>query len=409
MVPVHRRPTMRVGSQLRIFLIAVVGIVAAIAAESVGLGAEWSVEPSMTVKGEYNSNLLLAAGTQKSTSSYWVSPGAKFSGSTESFGVSGKMASDFVRYYGEVETAITNLYFPLSVQYRGERSTWGFDGGFTRDNTLMRELIQTGLVLSFTQRNRWDGGPTWTYKITERLSFESQYRFQDVTYENGLRLGLVDYQVHNGNAGLSYHLNETNSVQISGIYTEFLAPQGNNLVSDTYGAMLRGSHAFSERTTLTAGGGPRFVSNSVSLGSASQRSSGTVWVFNASLTTKTERTEISLDVGREIYPSGFGLLIQTDRVGATVSHDLTEEITVSLNGGGYLVNGILTSSVARPFFESRYIFATPSMTWRLNEWWTVTGSYTYSQRDVTDINQLGISNAARVMVTYSPSKLSVGW
>lgn len=400
---------MRTGRQLRIFLIAVVGISSAIMAECVGQGAEWSVEPSMTVKGEYNSNLLLTPGTQKSTSSYWVSPGAKFSGSTESFDVSGKMASDFVQYYGAVDTAITNLYFPLSVQYRGERSTWGLGGGFTRDNTLMRELDETGLVLSFGQRNRWDGGPTWKYKLTERLSFESQYQFQDVTYEDGLRLGLVGYQVHNGNAGLSYRPTETNSVQISGVYTKFLAPQGSNLVSDTYGAMLRGSHEFSERTTFTAWVGPRIVSNSVSLGSGSLQASTTIWVFGANLTTKTERTKISLDVGREILPSGFGLLIQTDRVGATVSHDLTEEVTISLNGGGYLVNGILTNSSTRQFSESQYLFATPRITWRLNEWWTVAGSYTYSQRDVENLNQPGISNAARVMVTYTPSKLSVGW
>jgi hypothetical protein len=229
-----------------------------------------------------------------------------------------------------------------------------------------------------------------------------------VTYQNASSLGLVDYQVHNGNAGLSYQPNETNSVKISGIYTKFLAPEGNDLVSDTYGAQLSGSHAFSERTTLTAGGGPRFVSNSVSTGSAPS-ATATVWVFNANLTTKSERTQIGLDVSREILPSGIGLLIQTDRVGATVSHELTEKITISLSGAAYLVNGILTSGLSRPFSETRYINATPSMTWRLNEWWTVVGSYTYSRRDVEGDNQLGISNAARVMVTYSPAKWSVGW
>jgi hypothetical protein len=99
--------------EIRIFLIVVVGIGAAVMAESVGQGAEWSVEPSMSAQGEYNSNLLLAEGSQKSTSSYWISPGAKFAGSTESLEVSGKVASDFVQYYGAVETSITNLYFPF--------------------------------------------------------------------------------------------------------------------------------------------------------------------------------------------------------------------------------------------------------------------------------------------------------
>ena len=409
MAPVHRRPAMRAGKQLRIFLVAVAGIGAVVMTQSVGQGAEWSVEPSMSAKGEYNSNLLLTAGTQKGTHSYWISPGAKFTGSTESLEVSGKVAADFVQYYGGVETGIMNLYFPLLAQYRSERSTWGFDGGFTRDNTLMGELLQTGLVLSFTQRNQWNVAPTWTYNITERLSFQSGYRFIDATYDNGVSLGLVDYRVHSGNAGLSYRPTETDSVQISGLITEFLAPQGNNLVSDTYGAQLSGSHAFSERTALTVEGGPRFLSNSVGTGGTSLTSSTTVWVYNANLTMRTERTKIALGVSREILPSGFGLVIQTDRVRATVSHELTEKITLSLDGSGYRTNGLLTNTFASPFPERLYVRVTPSMTWRLNEWWTVVGSYTYSQREVPEFNELGISNSARVMVTYSPTKLSVSW
>ena len=400
---------MRAGKQLRIFLVAIAGIGAVVMTQSVGQGAEWSVGPSMSAKGEYNSNLLLQPSAEEGTSSYWLSPGAKFTGSTESLEVSGKVAADFVQYYGGVERTITNLFFPLSTQYRGERNTWGFDGGFTRDNTLMGELLQTGLVLSFTQRNLWNAAPTWTYNITERLSFQSGYRFQDASYDNAVSLGLVDYQVHNGNAGLSYRPTETDSVQISGIYTEFLAPQGNNLVSDTYGAQLGGSHAFSERTALTVEGGPRFVSNSVGTGVASQRDSTTVWVYNANLSTRTERTKIALAVSREILPSGFGLLVQTDRVGASVSHELTENITLSLDGSAYVVNGVLSSTTSRQFTENRYVRVTPSMTWRLNEWWTVAGSYTYAQREVEGVNQLGISNSARVMVTYSPAKWSVSW
>ncbi|MDN5940388.1 MAG: hypothetical protein L0H94_00780 [Nitrospira sp.] len=395
--------------QWRVSLIAVVGIGAIVMTQSVGLGAEWSVEPSVSAKGEYNSNLLLRPGAQKGTYSHWISPGAKFAGSTESWKVSGKAASDFVQYYGGIESTITNLYFPLTAQYRGERSTWGLDGGFTRDPTLRGELLETGVVLSFTQRDLWNVAPTWTYNLTESLSLQSGYRFLDATYENGLRLGLVDYQVHNGNAGVSYRLNETDSVQISGIYSEFLAPQGNNLVSDTFGAQLSGSHALSERTTLTAGGGPRFLSNRVGTGVASLHDSTTAWVYNAKLTTKTERTKMALEISSQILPSGFGLLIQTDRVEATVAHELTENITISLDGSAYLVNGILSSPASRQFSENRYVRVTPAIAWRMNEWWTVTGSYTYSQRDVADFNQLGISNAARVMITYSPSKLSVGW
>ena len=55
----------------------------------------------------------------------------------------GSAKSDFVQYYGGTDRSLTNLYFPLRVSYRQDRYTFGFEGGFTRDNTLQSELQQT--------------------------------------------------------------------------------------------------------------------------------------------------------------------------------------------------------------------------------------------------------------------------
>ena len=122
--------------------------------------AEWSAEPSLAVKGEYNSNLLLFNGNNEEWGG-WTSPALKFKGSTESLAVEGNVKSDFVHYYGSQDRSLTNLYFPLRTSYRWDRYTFRFEGGFTRDNTLRGELQQTGLVLAFTQRSLWTANPTW--------------------------------------------------------------------------------------------------------------------------------------------------------------------------------------------------------------------------------------------------------
>lgn len=399
---------MAASMQWRIVFTGVMGLGAVALSQPIAQGAEWSVEPSASAKGEYNSNLLLATGTQKSTSSYWVSPGLKFAGSTESLEVSGKVASDFVQYFGGKDAAITNVYFPLSAQYRGERSMWSLDGGLTRDNTLMGELLRTGLVLTFTQRNLWTANPMWTYNLTERMALQSGYQYQNATYESGLRLGLVDYEVHGGTETVSYQVSESDSVQLTGLFTRFLAPRGNDLVSDTFGAQLGGTHAFSERTTISASGGPKFVSNSINTGLETFHDQNTVWVFNGSLTTKAERAQLTLEMGRDIFPSGFGILIRTDRIGGTARYDLTDKIILSLAGQATIANSVQSSTLIHAFPETRFITVTPQITWRVNQWWTVEAGYTYSRRDVEDFNQIGISNAARVMVTYVPAKLSVG-
>ncbi len=371
-------------------------------------GAEWSMEPSMTARGEYNTNLLLDPGPPEATYGYWLSPATTFAGSTESFQMSGRLAADYVQYYGGKNTSFYNAYFPLSAQYRGERSTWGFDGGLTRDNTLMGELLKTGLVLSFTQRNLWAANPTWTYNVTERLALQSGYQYQNATYEDGLRLGLVDYEVHSGTQTVSYQVNEADSAQVTGLFTRFLAPSRGDLISDTYGAQFSGTHAFSERTAVTISGGPKFITSTITPGSQTLRDRRTVWVFSGNFTTRAERAQLSLEIGRDVFPSGFGILIQTDRLGGTARYDVTDKITVSLNGQATIANSVLSSALIGTFPETRFVTVTPTITYRVGEYWTVEASYTHARRDVPDFNQIGINNAARLMVTYTPSKWSVG-
>ena len=121
----------------------------------------------------YNSNLLLTTLPHDATYGYWVSPAAEFAGKTERLEVSGKVAADFVSYYGGHRIILPIFILPLTVRYKTEKDLLGFTGGFIRDNTLMSELLTTGLVLRFTQRNQWTANPSWTRSITEKLSFQS--------------------------------------------------------------------------------------------------------------------------------------------------------------------------------------------------------------------------------------------
>ena len=382
------------------------GSVLAIAGHQGAQAAEWSVEPSMSVKGEYHSNLLLAFGPQQSTYAHWLSPAVRFTGATESLQVSSRVAADHAQYYGGRDTSIVNVYFPLSVRYRDQRSTWGFNGGLTRDNTLRSELLQTGVVLAFAQRNLWSAGPTWTYNLTERVSAESSYQYQNAMYESAAQFGLIGYQVHTGSETLSYKIRETDSVQITGLFTRFLAPERNDLVSDTYGAQMGGTHAFSEHVTLSASGGPRFIANRISTGGQSLEDNSTVWVFNGKLTTSYERAHMTFDIGRDIFPSGIGLLIRTDHVAAKAGYEFTDKIMISLNGQASIVNSAQSATQFQPFPELRFFTIGPQVNFRAGEYWNLEAGYTYSRRELEGEDRTGQSHAARFMVTYVPPKFS---
>ena len=370
--------------------------------------AEWSAEPSLGVRGVYNSNLLLTAGPHEEVYGNWISPGVKFGGSVENLQVSGRAAADFVQYYGSGNQTFTNLFFPLSVKYKIDRELLNFEGGYTRDNTLMGELLQTGVALRFTQRNLFNLSPSWTHSLTEKLSAQAGYQYSNATYENGLSLGLVDYTTQGGSGNLSYKLTEYDQVQVIGTYTNFSAPQARDLQSDIYGGMLSWSHEFSETITASLSAGPRFVTSSQAIAGSTVRGSQTVGVGSVMLRKSWDDASIQIDAGREVNPSGFGLLLQTDRFGVTLSKNLSERLTASVNATVLLASSIATTDRSSPFPDSRYVNMTPHLTWKISQWWAVDVTYAYARREVDSINQYAISNAATVMLTYYPPKFTVG-
>lgn len=396
------------GTQLRLRVLA--GLCGVMMLVSGGLrgeagAAEWSADPSLSVKGLYNSNLLLFNGNNE-VWGHWVSPGLKFKGSTESLEVEGNVKSDFVQYYGGTDRSLTNLYFPLRASYRQDRYTFGFEGGFTRDNTLQSELQQTGLVLGFTQRSLWNAMPSVTVGITERLSWQSSYQFTDAQYEDGIQFGLVNYQVQGGTTGINYNLRERDQVQLTGEYTSFRIPSRTQ-DSTYYGAQGGWTHDFGQGMTGSISGGPRFVTSTQDVSGGSLSAHETVWVYRGTFRKRFERANIQIDGGSEVNPSGFGRLLQTDRAGATLSHNVTETVTVSLNGSLYFVSGVVTDPSIAPLPQQKYSTISPSVSWKFSQWWTLDVAYTYAERAVDSLNQWNFANSTFVMVTYGGPKWSV--
>ena len=257
--------------------------------------AEWSVLPSIGVKGVYNDNLILTPLPHDATYGYWVSPAAEFAGKTERLEVSGRVAADFVSYYGGEQNNFTNIHLPLTVRYKTEKDLLGFTGGFIRDNTLMSELLTTGVVLRFTQRNQWTANPSWTRSITEKLSVQSSFQLNDTTYEDGLSLGLVDYQLFGGSGGLLYQLTEQDQIQLSGSYANFHTTNAPSPFRASFpGVNLSLTHAFTETLTGTAYGGPSFVSSTTQTAGDNIKAQSTVWLFGGQSHKKFESASIQV-------------------------------------------------------------------------------------------------------------------
>lgn len=390
--------------------IKVAGLVGSLIMADVGItwSAEWSFEPALSTRGEYNSNLTLTPLQHDAVWGYWITPDLKVQGAIERFELKTGATANFVSYFGDKNVSFTNLNFPITSRYRTERDVFGLDGSYVRDNTLLGELQQTGVVLGFTQRNLLTVNPTWTRTLTEKLSFLAGYQYNHATYEDGVRFGLFDYEAHAGNAGLSFNLTERDQVQGIAQYVDFTVPQG-NLRSNYYGLQLSETHSFSESLNATISGGFRTIRSTFSAGPSTTTDQTTVGLFSASIEKKFEGGFVRVGASREITPSGVGLLLQGDRGSFYVEKDFTERLTGSFTANIYWVQSIVTEESVRAFPDSQYYRLEPRLQYRFTEQWTLEGSYSYANRQIETApqTQRASANATYLMLTFRPPKLSV--
>jgi hypothetical protein len=217
----------------------------------------------------------------------------------------------------------------------------------------------------------------------------------------------VDYQLLGGSGGLLYQITEQDQVQLAGIYTSFNTTNAPFGFRATFpGAMMTVTHAFTESLIGTAFGGPRFISSTTQGPAGDLKAKETVWVYGASLTRQFESGSLQVNVARDIIPSGFGLLIQTDRVTISGSYKASETLTASMDANGYLVTGATRIASGGTLAEQRYIGISPRLAWKFLEWWKLEASYTYGWREVENFFTPATSNAAMLMLTYYPPKLA---
>jgi hypothetical protein len=310
-----------------------------------------------------------------------------------------------VGYFGGEDRRFTNAFVPVSVRYRTEKDLLGFTGGLARDNTLLGELQATGVVLNFTQRNQWTANPTWTRSVTEKLSLQSSAQLSDTAYESDR---LVGYRLLGGSGGVQYQLTERSQIQLSGSYVDFHTTESLSPVRANFpGVNMSLTHAFDESLTGTIYGGPRFLHSSTQTARGSITARDTVWLAGARMTKNWERAAVQVSFSRDLVPSGFGILIETNRGEVTSTYRASETLTCSVSVVGVLTSGQTRVATGGVFPDNRYVSVAPTLSWKFLEWWQAEVTYMYRWRGIDEVADSAQSHATTFMVTYYPPKLSL--
>ena len=387
--------------------------------------AEWSIEPSVSVREEYNDNIRLTTLPHKSVWGTSLTPSVNFSSKTEISEVTGGARLNFNRYSGEPTLDRNDQIFSLVSKYKTERNTFGLNGSYVHDSTQASELISTGVVLARKQRTNLTLNPSWTTFASERTWFTLDYQLSRVKYEDSAATGLIDYNNQTASLAAVHRLSEQDQLSGTVYYSKYETSPA-NFKSNTSGLRLGITHDFSETLTSSLTVGARSTSSTSQQNAlvcpapiifcqfglipydvvpftTKTRSHG--YTLNANLGKQFETTTLSGQVSREVNPSGNGALVQADRIGFSLANKFSPTLTGALDASIYR-SRYLGNVISRS--DSRYYTVGPRLSWRMSEWWSLDTGYTHARQEYDNAGSTAATaNSAYVLVRYDWPKLAV--
>lgn len=385
--------------------------------------AEWSAEPYVLLNTLYTDNFTLQTTPRVSLWGVQGGPGLRLNGEAENWKVTGEGNFKIDRYT-KSEFNTTEGAASLRSDYRSERNTYGLNFQFIRDNTLLSELSNTGIVQAYTPRTQVTANPTWTRALSESTNLVASYNFTAVNYADTEGTSLIDYHDQIVKAGIQHKLSERTTLTVNGYYDFF------ETNPSTYRASIVGLQAgiaqdLSETLRASIVGGPRFTHSDTSAQAAVCTNvivngvcQGGVSTLGSDVTANSagftliadvmkrwgERGSFEVKAGRELVPSGVAALVQTDVLRLVLSHDVSERITAMLETSFYRSRYV--ASTLDPN-KARYFRVEPHVNWRVAPNWLVDVGYIYARQKFDLDAQSAIANTVYVTLSYTWQKLAV--
>ena len=383
--------------------------------------AEWAIEPSVEARVTTTDNINLTPGVHEAMTGIAVRPRATFANRTEATEVTGTASFGFNRYPQDSTLNTDDVSLAVASKFTSERSSYGLSAAFTRDSTLESELQSTGIVQARRQRNLLHVSPTWNYALTERSSVFAEYQYDAAHYEAGS--DLTDYSNQQAVGGYQYRLSPSTTASVSGSYSRYETETG-SFLTNSYAVNVGLTYEATDRLKLSFGIGGRYSDTKVVrtdefcifgarincefLGvplvqlTSTANTSDHGLAFNASADYAWERTTGNLSVSRDLNPTGSGPLVQTDRLSAGIDHKFSERLS-----GNATASYLISRYIGGLGSDTSYYRLDTALGWKLDEWWSATGGYSYAYQKVTGAPQAATANTVFVAIVYTWPKISI--
>lgn len=383
--------------------------------------AEWSATPSMQLREDYDSNVLLTTQPHSGERSTWATPKLDFGVASDIWQVGGEASYTRRRFPGDSSLNSDAQNLSLGSSYRTEREIWQLSASSSKVSYLAEGTITSNTGV-FTQNISSDTNtisPSWTWLMTELTQLQLTYSQSDVSFVNGQSSGLFNYRSSVGSANLSYPLDNHTQIFLTSAYSIFRVPT-TTFESKTSSYQVGATRTFSETTkaTFAVGGrntlseqneptcllffGPSCLVPGPQITVSSRSSSS---IFNASLDKQFETVHVTAAASRSYEPSGTGQELRTDYVSLSFSKPFTEKLSGNLAVVGYKINSDVGSFAT--LYDSRVYQVQPGLSWPWATGWELDMSYSYTHLQRISETAPATRNAAYLTLTYKWPKMSI--
>ena len=407
-------------------------LAAALTASAGIQAAEWSLDPEIAVRVRYDDNYRLGARDELAVWETALLPKLTFARTTELSRIAG-IAGLNLRRFNEDSLDTDDRFLRFAASRASERSHWGLNAEYARDNSLDSELIDGQQFLDRVTRERVSLAPSWAHSLNETVGLNASYQFVDISYpDDPDNPQYTGYRYHTGSLGTGYSLSPKTRL-IAQIGLSRSERDDGTLRSDNQQLTLGLEHRFSERLSGSAFAGtgrtgtdfeqgflscsgvilPGFffgvggsvcvdpatlvpIPFEVETGTTTSSSSNTV--FNADLRYELETGELSAQASRSITPYTNGGLILNERIGLMARHRFSSRLQATLALDWYRSQN--TSDFSANLDRTTTSLRT-ALQWKLDRDWSLSGGYRYFQQEYEGQIQSATSNAVDLTLSYN--------
>lgn len=385
--------------------------------------AEWSVEPSVSLREEHDSNIQMTTLPHKATWKTFLTPAITAARKTETDAILLGARLSSRHYSGDLDLTRNDQYYTLSGNAKSERNQWGLDAAMTRDANI---TAHTSSGETKAQRDYITLSPSWTFLVDEKNQFKLNYQHAKANYLNASGTSLTDYSNQSLSTSWQYQLDERNKFNVA-LYGSGYETSTGSYKSDTTGVQggisrdfsetLSGSFLLGRRTTKTTRVGLECPEKTeifpgitlcdlglVARQPVSLEETGTGSTLTASLKYRAETFDVSGEITRDINPSGVGSLRETDGFQLVASNKLTPNLVARLN---FQIQNERDLGDVSSTSDRRYYKIEPKVNWRMTEWWTLDAGYSYASQKYRAAASAANANVVYVNLTYTWPKIAV--